>query len=70
MYLLIASREPQMQKQLTLILPIKCCQLFTPAAYEPRHEIFNNVVCVTSKASDQPALTRSLLRAFALSATG
>ena len=32
---------------------------------EPVHEIFNNVVCVTSKASDQPAHTRSLIRAFA-----
>ena len=33
--------------------------------YEPVHEISNNVVCVTSKASDQPAHTRSLIRAFA-----
>ena len=33
--------------------------------YEPRHEIFNNVVCATSKGSDQPAHTRSLIRAFA-----
>ena len=33
--------------------------------YEPRHEISNNVVCATSKASDQPAHTRSLIRAFA-----
>ena len=32
---------------------------------EPRHEISNNVVCATSKASDQPAYTRSLIRAFA-----
>ena len=32
---------------------------------EPVHEIFNNVVCATSKASDQPAYTRSLIRAFA-----
>ena len=33
---------------------------------EPRHEIIsNNVVCATSKASDQPAHTRSLIRAFA-----
>ena len=32
---------------------------------EPVHEIFNNVVCATSKASDQPAHTRSLIRAFA-----
>ena len=32
---------------------------------EPWHEISNNVVCATSKASDQPAHTRSLIRAFA-----
>ena len=32
---------------------------------EPVREISNNVVCVTSKASDQPAHTRSLIRAFA-----
>ena len=32
---------------------------------EPRHEIANHVVCATSKASDQPAHTRSLIRAFA-----
>ena len=29
------------------------------------HEISNYVVCATSKASDQPAHTRSLIRAFA-----
>ena len=32
---------------------------------EPVHEISNNVVCATSKASDQPAHKRSLIRAFA-----
>ena len=32
---------------------------------EPWHEISNNVVCAISKASDQPAHTRSLIRAFA-----
>ena len=32
---------------------------------EPVNEISNNVVCVTSKVSDQPAHTRSLIRAFA-----
>ena len=31
---------------------------------EPVHEISNNVVCATSKGSDQPAKTRSLIRAF------
>ena len=33
--------------------------------YGQVHEISNNVVCATSKASDQPAHTRSLIRAFA-----
>ena len=33
--------------------------------YEPVHEISNNVLCATSKASDQPAHMRSLIRAFA-----
>ena len=32
---------------------------------EPAHVTSNNVVCATSKASDQPAHTRSLIRAFA-----
>ena len=32
---------------------------------EPVHETSNNVVCATSKASDQPAHTRSLIREFA-----
>ena len=31
---------------------------------EPVHDISNNLVCATSKASDQPAHTRSLIRAF------
>ena len=32
---------------------------------EPRHEISNNLVYATSKGSDQPAHTLSLIRAFA-----
>ena len=32
---------------------------------EPRHEISNNLICATSKATDQPAHMRSLIRAFA-----
>ena len=38
---------------------------FVESIIEPRHEVFNNVICATSKASDQSAHTRSLLRAFA-----
>ena len=36
----------------------------TYTSLEPRHEISNIVVCATSKGSDQPAHTRSLIRAF------
>ena len=32
---------------------------------EPQHEISNNVVSATSKASDQPVHMRSLIRALA-----
>ena len=32
---------------------------------EPQHEISNTVVCETRKGSDQPAYTRSLIRAYA-----
>ena len=32
---------------------------------EPQHEISNNVIWATTKASDQPAHMRSLIRAFA-----
>ena len=35
--------------------------------YESVHEISNNVVCATTKASDQPAHTHSLIRALASS---
>ena len=42
------------------VLQAECLTLI-----EPVHEVSNNVVCATSKASDQPAHTRSLIRAFA-----
>ena len=41
------------------------CSPYTSMKYEPVHEISNNVVCATSKASDQPAHARSLIRAVA-----
>ena len=50
----------------TLIkLLIVAAFMLTKKTNEPVHEISNNVVCATSKASDQPAHTRSLIRAFA-----
>ena len=40
-------------------------QLVCIVWHEPVHEISNNLVCATSKGSDQPAHTRRLIRAFA-----
>ena len=43
----------------------KCSSVFKYLnILQPRHEISNNVVCATSEASDQPAHTHSLIRAF------
>ena len=44
-----------------------CLRTNTPMfyTYAPQHEISNNVVCANSKGSEQPAHTRSLMRAFA-----
>ena len=51
---------------LTLPEPVSpLSYIFQDLSFEPVHEISNNVVCGTSKASDQPAHTRSLIRAFA-----
>ena len=47
---------------------LRMCKMFPAdmaAMFEPQHEISYNVVCATSKGSDQPAHTRSLIRAFA-----
>ena len=57
--------------KIVLFKKIKTCQRDCLCARdginEPRHEISNNVVYATSKGSDQPAHTRSLIRAFASS---
>ena len=42
-----------------------CLSFLNSFVIEPWHEISSNVVCATSKASDQPAHTRSMIRAFA-----
>ena len=44
---------------------IGICETNKRCTHELRHEISNNVVCVTRKSSDQPGHTRSLIRAFA-----
>ena len=38
---------------------------FRLKVFEPQHKISNNVVCATSKGSDQPAHMQSLIRVFA-----
>ena len=43
----------------------KCINLVSAYKNVPQHEISNNVVCATSKGSDQLAHMRSLIRAFA-----
>ena len=45
--------------------PCLCCMVHEKHIYETRHDISNNVMCATSKGSDQPAHTRSLIRTFA-----
>ena len=49
----------QRKNDLTNVLSLRM-----KVTFEPRHEISNNVVCATSKVSDQPAHTCSLIRAF------
>ena len=59
------STTPNVQTALTL--PHSLCVMISSISHniEPQHEISNNVVCATSKASDQPVHMRSLIRAFA-----
>ena len=44
---------------------VMCTNIQIRMTFEPRYEISNNVVCATSKGSDQSAYMRSLIRAFA-----
>ena len=49
---------------LVQILNISFGKISSQKQNEPWHDISNNVVCATSRGSDQPAHTRSLIRAF------
>ena len=49
----------------TLKIKIKLWLTTQNSKNEPLHENSNNVVCLTSKGSDQPAHMRSLTRAYA-----
>ena len=46
-----------------LLLSSVLNKLLWSSIFEPQHEISNNVVCATSKASDHPAHKSSLIRA-------
>ena len=60
----VQKRHSYMYKK--AVLTHKALNSLTPTyIIEPQHEISKYVVCATSKASDQPAHTRSLTRAFA-----
>ena len=66
---LVLDIDPYNSRYTAIKQPItKQCHMIIDChdmTYEPVHEISNIVVCATSKASDQPAHTRSLIRAFA-----
>ena len=49
----------------TKVNPFPTSHNFQIFIYVPVREISNNVICATSKASDQPAHMRSLIRAYA-----
>ena len=62
----VAGKMPlNLQKSTIIKIAFLRCTLLKIIKNEPAHEISNNVVCATSKASDQPAHMRSLIRAFA-----
>ena len=65
--LTLGSREEPAEKpQFAVSHRVLLCLLWCAIMWnEPWHEISNNVVCATSKGSDQPAQRRSLIRAFA-----
>ena len=61
----VIRQLPQILVVLTLCRPMKISVKFdTVIPFEPVHEISNNLVCATSKGSDQPSHTCRLIRAF------
>ena len=61
----LASNSKRLEKSLNCTSSLLSVYLSSKIIIKPWHGISNNVVCATSKASDQPAHTRSLIRAFA-----
>ena len=63
------ERTPFIQVRIAFRDILQYLFLFSTATleiYEPRHEVSNNVICATNKASDQPAHMRCLIRAFVI----
>ena len=60
-----ASKNGQYSRHYVLLQSLETFYESLFSENEPLHEISNNVVCATSKGSDQPAHMRSLIRAFA-----
>ena len=58
------SHTPSMKVIEGFTTPLVTLHIYS-FTYSPRHEISNNVVCVTSKASDQLVHMGSLIRDFA-----
>ena len=58
-------KQQNKQKMIWVKTVAKIINSWHCKANEPVHEISNIVVCATSKASDQPTHTGSLIRAFA-----
>ena len=62
----LSVRGADLQELWLLILTLRAdMNNLLQVYFELGHEISNNVVCTTNKASDQPAHSRSLIRAFA-----
>ena len=63
------SEVPMQNYNLSLTSHIYMVKMYmkalTTLRLELRHEISNNVICTMSNGSDQPAHTRSLIRALA-----
>ena len=69
-YILLTLNAPIATKVVCFSRLLKCLNVYfflgaLRVKIEPLHKISNNVVYATSKASDQPAHTRSLIIAFA-----
>ena len=61
------AKQLNRRRQIRLVCPVNVRRknINHTLVYEPVHGISNRVVCATSKASDQPAHMRRLIRAFA-----